>query len=287
MNDAPPGTAAGFAIVTGAASGLGRALAVELGRRKWHVALTDRDLTGAEETRTQVQSAGGSAEVLSLDVREESQWVALREQLQLRWPRLDLLVNNAGVCSSGEVGEATVADWDWVMSINLRGVFLGCHTFVDWLKANPRGAFLLNMSSAAGVLSFPCMSAYNASKAAVISLSETMYVELKPHNVGVSVACPWFIQTNLLESGRFTKGSQRDAAQALMGRAKLTPEDFARKALDATFRRKLIIVTGRRPKLLVFLKGAARTLTMRLFDRIYNKRGGGSAKGAVEDAIES
>jgi short-subunit dehydrogenase len=178
----------------------------------------------------------------------------LKAELQSRWPQLDMLVNNAGVSCSGEVGQSSMDDWDWVLSINLRGVVLGCHTMVDWLKSNPNRAYVLNIGSAAGLLCGPGMAAYNVAKAGVVALSQSMYVELKGHNVGVTCACPWFIQTDLLKSGRFAKDSHRAFAEQAMAKARVTPEIFAQQALDATFAGRLVVVPGRRPKLATMFK---------------------------------
>ena len=227
---------------------------MELGRRGWHVGIADLNRDGAEGTRRLVEQAGGTGEFLSLDVRDEAQWSALRNDLGQRWPQLDMLVNNAGVSCSGEVGQSPIADWDWVLSINLRGAVLGCHMFVDWLKANPEGSYVLNIGSAAALLCGPGMAAYNVSKAGVLALSQSMYVELRGHNVGVTCACPWFIKTNLLDGGRFAKESHRQIAAKAMDRARVTPERFAREAIDGTLRGKLVVVPGRRPRLAAWVK---------------------------------
>ena len=250
----PPAQVRRHALITGAGNGLGRSLAVELGRRGWHVGIADLNRDGAEGTRTLVKQAGGTGECLSLDVRDEAQWTAIRGDLGRRWPQLDMLVNNAGVSCSGEVGESPIADWDWVLSINLRGVVLGCHTMVDWLKTNPERSYVLNIGSAAALLCGPGMAAYNVSKAGVLALSHSMYVELKGQNVGVTCACPWFIQTNLLDGGRFAKDSHRKFAAKAMARARVTPERFAREAIDGTLGGKLVVVPGRRPQLAAWVK---------------------------------
>jgi NAD(P)-dependent dehydrogenase (short-subunit alcohol dehydrogenase family) len=249
-----PGRPRKTALITGAGSGLGRSLATRLGALGWHVGIADLDERGAEETQSLVEQAGGAAEVLPLDVRDEAGWDLLRADLQSRWPQLDLLVNNAGVSCSGEVGESGMEDWDWVLAINLRGVVLGCHTMVDWLKVNPNRSYVLNIGSAAALLCGPGMAAYNVAKAGVVALSQSMYVELKGHNIGVTCACPWFIQTDLLKSGRFAKDSHRTFAEKAMAKARVTPELFAREALDATFAGRLIVVPGRRPRLATMFK---------------------------------
>lgn len=243
-----------YALITGAGNGLGRSLATRLGSLGWHVGVADLDQRGAEATTGMVEAAGGSAEVLSLDVRDEVGWGSLKSELQGRWPQLDMLINNAGVSCSGEVGESSIDDWDWVLAINLRGVILGCHTMVDWLKANPQRSYIVNIGSAAALLCAPGMAAYNVAKAGVVALSQSMYVELISHNVGVTCACPWFIQTELLKAGRFSRNSHRDFAERAMAKARVTPEIFAKEVLEGTFAGRLIVVPGRRPRLATTFK---------------------------------
>lgn len=233
-----------YGVVTGAASGLGRALAVRLARDGWHLALADLNTAGCEETRSLVERAGGTARVEPLDVRDESQWHALRDSLRRDWPQCDLIVNNAGVVASGVVHETPMADWDWLLSINLRGVILGCHTFVPWLIENPRRSYVLNMASIAGLLAPGHMGAYNVAKAGVVSLSETMFAELKRHNVGVTVVCPWFVQTNLLDTGRFVHPREKAGGAMYMRQSRLTPDSVADYAVRRMYRDKLYAVTG-------------------------------------------
>lgn len=231
-----------YGVITGAASGLGRAIAIRLARDGWHLALCDLNRERSDETRSLVEQAGGTAQVEILDVREESQWLALRDKLRGEWPRCDLIVNNAGVVASGAVHETSIADWDWLLSVNLRGVILGCHTFVPWLKENPERSHVINMASIAGLIAPARMGAYNVAKAGVVSLSETLYVELKRHNVGVTVVCPWFVKTNLLETGRFTDPKEKAGGALYMEKSRLTADKVADAAVRGMYRGKLYVV---------------------------------------------
>ena len=152
------------AIVTGAASGLGRALCERLARDGYEIALCDIDTVGAAQTLLRVEAAGGSGRVERLDVADPADWEALRARLARDWPQLDLLVNNAGVAVSGDVGRCPLDDWRWIFDANLWGVIHGCHVCVDWLKCNPRGGHIINTASLASIGSFPGMAAYNVTK---------------------------------------------------------------------------------------------------------------------------
>jgi NAD(P)-dependent dehydrogenase (short-subunit alcohol dehydrogenase family) len=231
-----------YAIVTGAASGLGRATAVALGRRGWHVAVADLNDAGSQETLQMVRAAGGDGQVEPLDVTKIDQWQALSAKLRASWPSLDLLVNNAGVGVGGEVGTLPLDDWRWIIDINLWGAIYGCHVLVDWLKSNPRGAHIVNIASMAGVVSAPGMAPYNVTKAGMISLSETLFGELKAHNVGVTAVCPSFFPTNIIHSGRFQNEAQKNMAAKLMKRSTATADDVAGLILRAIDQRRLYVM---------------------------------------------
>ncbi len=267
-----------YALVTGAASGLGRATALRLARDGWHVALADLDLAGAEATLAQVKAAGGSGQAEPLDVREPADWQALRTRLEADWPRLDLLVNNAGVCAGGLVGDLPLDDWHWVLDTNLYGVIYGCHTMVDWLKANPRGSHLVNVASAAAFICGPAMPAYNVAKAGVVALSETLHTELAPHRVGVSVVCPGFIPTPILERGRFADPAVRAAAESYMQRAQLTADQVADLLVHAVGTRELYLVLGRRARFFWRFK--------RFFPRLFHRViGSGYRRALPKEAV--
>ena len=237
-----------LALVTGAGSGLGRAFALELTRLgRWHVVIADINQTAAEETLALVQSAGGTGQVELLDVRLPEAWDELRSKLKSQHPALNLLINNAGVVASGRIDALPLADFDWAYSINTRGALIGCQTMIPWLTENSgkdSEAYILNVASICGLLSPPGLVAYNASKAAVIAITETLATEMRGTNVGVTVVCPWFFKTQLLESGRFTQQSMKAAGNQMMLTSPLNAERVAREALRATFRKRLHYVLG-------------------------------------------
>ena len=241
-------------ILTGAAGGLGRALAVRLARDGWRLALTDLDDVGLAETSRLVEDAGGQAHCELLDVTDAVAWEQLRDRLQSRWLRLDLLVNNAGVCGAGVVGEFPLDDWQWILDTNLNGPINGCHTMVPWLTEHSGAAYVLNIASVAGLIAPPTMGAYNVAKAGLIALSETLFHELRPRGVGVTVVCPGFFPSQLIPCGRFSSEQTRRRAEEFSATARLTADGVADRAVRAMYRRKLYVVEGLRARLLWRMK---------------------------------
>jgi len=259
------------AIVTGAGGALGRAIALALARRGWTLALADVDLASAEETGRRVVAAGGQARVEPLDVACEAQWRALRQRLEADWPGVDLLVNNAGVVCAGEVGAIAPGDWRWQLDVNLFGAIHGCQTFLDWLERNPRGAHIVNVASLAAVLAGPRMGPYNVSKAGLLALSETLYVELRRRGVGVTVVCPGFFDSGLVAAGRFAADRERAMAAKLRDRATATADSVAELTLRAVARKRLYVITPLRGRVLWHVKRLAPRAWLRLMSWIYQR----------------
>jgi NAD(P)-dependent dehydrogenase (short-subunit alcohol dehydrogenase family) len=164
------------AVVTGAASGLGRALAEALVQNGWHVACVDLPdaidrWNAAEPTPPDLMLR------IRMDVRHAAEWTALRDRLRNEWQVLDLLVNAAGVGATGEVGTMPESQWRRVIDTNLVGTALGCETFLPWLRAAPGRSHVVNVASIAAILAPPSMAAYSASKAGVVALSEAIAAE--------------------------------------------------------------------------------------------------------------
>ena len=210
--------------------------------------LADIDEQGNQETAALAHEAGGKAEAVLLDVGDADAWHALAERLRTEWSQLDLLVNNAGVAGQGDVGEFPLDDWQWLLGATLHGTIYGCHTMVPWLKENPRGAHIINTASVASFVSAPSMAAYSVAKAGVVSLSETLYGELLPHNVGVTVVCPAFFQTRILARGKFRNDAQLQIAQQYTDNARLSADAVASAAIRAMHRKRLYVVVRHRAR---------------------------------------
>ena len=281
-----------LAIVTGAGSGLGREFCRQLARvGGWHLIAVDVSLPDAEQTIAEACELGAaSGEAVALDVTDADGWLALRDRLQHNWPQLDLLVNNAGVCMSAEVGDGDLAAWRRVIEVNYLGLLAGCHVMTPWLKASALRAknssfpnsplatrhsklppAIINIASVTAFLPAPAMGAYASSKAAVIALSEAMYAELRPHGVYVTVVAPGFFRTRLLECGTFTLRRHRAQAEYLTRTAKIDAASVARKSLAASARGRLYVITGRRARWLWRIKRLAPRILFRVIAHRYQR----------------
>ncbi|WP_375769571.1 SDR family NAD(P)-dependent oxidoreductase [Archangium gephyra] len=233
------------AVITGAGSGLGRALCLELARRRARIVVSDLDEAAARETARQVEQQGGEACVVPCDVTKPEQVEALARESEAAFGGVDLLVNNAGVLCAGEVGRMPLSDWKRVLDVNLWGVIHGCHYFVPLLRKQGAG-HILNIASAAGLISTSYLAAYNVSKAAVVSLSETLLAELKPVGLGVTVACPTFFRTNIAASAHITESEDGLRLKALTSKlvdnASVSAEQVARELVRAVERDRLYAV---------------------------------------------
>jgi NAD(P)-dependent dehydrogenase (short-subunit alcohol dehydrogenase family) len=274
-----------LAIVTGAGSGLGREFCRQLTpAKRWHLIAADIDLAASEETIAEAHKLGAvGAEAVQLDVTDAAGWLALRDRLQRDWQRLDLLVNNAGVCMSAEVGDGDLAAWRRVIEVNFLGLLNGCHVMTPWLKASallaknsssPNSQLppaIINIASITAFLPAPAMGAYASSKAAVIALSEAMYAELRPHGVHVTVVVPGFFRTQLLERGTFTLRRHRAQAEYLTRTAKIDAASVARESLAASAHGRLYVITGRRARWLWRIKRLAPRVLFRIIARRYQR----------------
>lgn len=228
------------AVVTGAGSGLGRAIAVELGARGASVLVADINLDTAEETARLLRDRGAKAHACACDVAKWSEVESLAAEAERVLGAVDFVANNAGVAVGGPFEKIPLQDWEWIMGINLWGVIYGCRAFLPGMRDRGRG-HLLNVASSAGLISVPEMSPYNVTKSAVVALSETIAGELRGTGVGITVLCPTFFRTNIARSGRsHADGTDMvERIEKLMGRASIQADGVAKFALDTAERGKL------------------------------------------------
>ena len=229
------------AVVTGAGSGLGRALALDLAKRGASLVVSDIDMSAAEETAELLRQQQASAEVIQCDVTDREAVFALVDETEKRLGGIDFIANNAGVAVGGPFDEISIEDWRWAVDINLWGVIYGCQAAVPKMKAQGHG-YILNVASAAGLLAPPAMSAYNVTKAGVVSLSETLFAEYRSEGIRVGVLCPTFFRTNIVEAGRGAATAKEDAQiTRWMERSKVQAPEVAKAAIDSVRDGKLYV----------------------------------------------
>ncbi len=228
-------------LITGAGSGLGRALAQRYAKAGCMVACVDIVLERARETIALLSGEGHVA--IAMDVGLDVEYDVLREAIDAQFGELDVLVNNAGIASGGPMVETTMDEWREVLEINLLGVVRGCKAFLPGMLERKRGR-ILNTASFAGLAGAPSIMTYGVSKAAVVALSEQLRAELDGTGVDVSVACPAFFQTNLLQNWR---GSERmkGFAEKMMKAGTDTIDSVADKIFAATERGEFLILPTR------------------------------------------
>lgn len=243
-------------VITGAGSGLGRAIALEFAKLNWNICISDIDIHRAEETAELVSGAGGYPIAHKCDVTRSEEWVDMADALDKKWGGVDILINNAGVAAAGFMEKISLETWEWILAINLKSVIFGCRTFIPLLERQQRG-YIVNISSCAGIASLPEMSCYNVTKAGVISLSETLRCELSTKNIGVTVVAPTFFKTNLLDQFTSPDQRQREMADAFFNKSKITSEDIARLTIKAIKKNKLYVIPQWDGRLIWFCKRLA------------------------------
>ncbi|RLT98612.1 MAG: SDR family oxidoreductase [Ketobacter sp.] len=229
-------------LITGAASGLGKALALKYARQGHHVAIVDLNDERGAETLVQLKLSGVDAFYQRCDVRKMEDVEQAVAATKKRWGGIDILINNAGVAAGGPFDWVSSEDWEWVMDINFFGVLRGCQASVPVMKEQGSG-HLVNIASMAGLLNPPGMSNYNVSKAAVVSLSETLVAELQPWGIGVTCVCPSFFKTNLGESMRSPdKTTAAKLDKLVEGSSDLSADDIATMIYDAVEANQFLVM---------------------------------------------
>jgi NAD(P)-dependent dehydrogenase (short-subunit alcohol dehydrogenase family) len=246
------------AVVTGAASGIGRGLAHRCAREGMKVVLADVEKAPLAEVEGEVKAAGAEALAVVTDVGSMRDIKALARKTTDSFGGVHLLCNNAGIGSSGLLWQNTMADWRWVIGVNLGGLINAIQVFVPLMIAQGTECHIVNTSSMAGLLSGPGTGIYSATKHAIVSISETLYHDfaLARASVGVSVLCPGWVNTRILEQERNRPARFRNPPRPpLPGqaevekmmwqqvRAGMAPEEVADKVFQAVREKRLYILT--------------------------------------------
>ncbi|MGD9319014.1 MAG: SDR family oxidoreductase [Desulfobacteraceae bacterium] len=198
-----------IAIVTGGASGIGRELCIELGRRGAVVVVADIMQDGAQEVASTITTAGGQAVAALLDVSREQDVRKLIDETTREHGRLDYMFNNAGVAVSGDARDMTIEHWRRVFDVNLWGVVYGTNAAYSIMVKQGFG-HIVNVSSLSGLIGYPTNIPYGTTKYGVVGLSNSLRVEAADLGVKVSVVCPGFVQTSIWENATLLNASRED-----------------------------------------------------------------------------
>ncbi|ACL01917.1 Unclassified short-chain dehydrogenase/reductase SDR [Desulfatibacillum aliphaticivorans] len=257
-------------IITGAGSGFGRALALEFAKENWKIGVADINEERADETVDLVAQKGGQGLKILCDVTDAAQLENAAALLEKEWGGVDVVVNNAGVGAAGFMEKIPMDKWDWIIGLNLKSVIHGCRAFIPLMEKQGKG-HIINMASNAGIACLPEMASYNVTKAAVIALSETLRSELSTKNIGVTVVCPTFFKTNLMDQFNSTDDRQRDMAEKFFSTSRTTAEKVAKAAMKALKKNKLYVVTPWDGKLVWTLKRLCPEIWYKLVSMGYHR----------------
>lgn len=233
------------AVITGAGSGLGRALALQLNLSGVHLALCDLNIKGLEETRRLLSNQSLNTTLHNVDVSNREQMQKFANEVIAQHGQVDILINNAGISLSPKYfNDISEEQFEKVININMWGVYHGVRVFLPYLQSRPE-AGIINMSSLAGLIGLPTYSAYAMSKFAVRALSESLQSELSKTNISVLVVFPGGVKTNIIKNAPDLKDNEREAVHSNFTKtALLTPDDAAQRILRALQRKKKRLILG-------------------------------------------
>jgi NAD(P)-dependent dehydrogenase (short-subunit alcohol dehydrogenase family) len=236
------------AVVTGGGSGIGRALIEAFAREGARVLVADVDEAAASAVAEGVRARGGEALAVHVDVSELGQVQALADRAFSHFGAVHVLCNNAGVALWGALQDATHKDWEWVLGVNLWGVIHGLEAFLPRMIAQRQPGHVVNTGSMAGLIASQGLGVYNASKYAVVGISETLAKDLRPHRIGVSVICPMGVSTQIRQSARnrptrLRNEAERSPSEVELIGTSLPPERVADMTLAAIRANRLYVIT--------------------------------------------
>ena len=254
-------------VITGGASGLGLALASTYSQKGWSVIIADVNEEEGNRVVSDLSKRGRDILFFYCDVRNDNDVRSLHSACIDRWGKIDLLINNAGVISTiSATDRSSIEEWQRIIDINLLGVVRGCKAFIPTFKAQEFG-HIVNIASIAGLNSLPGFANYNASKAAVVSLSETLRLELKKKNIGVTVVCPSIFKTNLANSIIDPLDDHIEKINKIMERSSVSADDISKQIYNAVKRNKFFLLPHKHTW---FIWGLKR-LSLKLYEIVLSK----------------
>lgn len=246
------------AVITGGASGLGRAMAERFAREGMRIVLADVEPDALAKAEAEMKTAGAKVIGVRTDVSKAADVEALAQETLAAFGAVHLLANNAGVAEGGSVWDNTVADWEWVLGVNMWGVIHGVRVFTPIMLKQQSEGHIINTASVAGLISPPGMGIYCVSKHAVVTLSECLHHDLaqKTDKLRCSVLCPAYVPTGIADSGRnrpadLKETRQKSAADLALDASlkkavqsgKLSAADVAQKVFEAVRDERFYVLT--------------------------------------------
>ncbi len=230
-------------LITGAASGIGQATAIEFASRGAHLAVSDIDESGLAETISAIKAKGRKALGIHTDVARAEKVEAMVNRTVEEYGRIDILMNNAGVAVAGEMRHLALKDWEWIVGINLWGPIYGVHYALPHM-IKQGGGHIINVASSAGLIASPGMSAYTTTKFGLVGMSEVLCSEVRRHGVGVTVVCPGFVRTPIFGKTEVRGMKDDDEARKVPPFIGITQETCAKNIVDAVRKNKFLIIPG-------------------------------------------
>ncbi len=240
------------AFITGGGGSLGHAFAILLAADGWSVGVTDISDKALEATAQAIQSAGGKPFTYRFDVSDKAAYKTAFDDFVQKTGGIDVLINNAGVGDGGLFGQYELEKWDWITGINQMAVIYGSHFATEVMKRQKSG-HIITISSVAGIASMPNMSMYNVTKAAIIALSESIYAELKPFNIKVSVALPEFFKSGIMQHAKGDENATTIGRKKIE-KAPIAPAEVAHYILKQAGSGKFYILHPFKAKLAFFAR---------------------------------
>lgn len=246
-------------LITGGATGLGQAIALKWAE-KWvnkdkdiSICIADINQERGDKTVDMLCAQGANAFYVHCDITSDNDVKTLAQIIETHWGGVDYVFNNAGVATGGSLLDETIDQWQWVFNINVLGMVRVSRALLPLMRKQGSGYFI-NVASQAGLTPIPYMGSYNAVKAAVVSFSETMKLELAPDNINVSVVCPSFFKTNLDESMRSNNPASHKMINKFFAKADMTKEEVAGSIYQQVSQGKFLILTHKLGKRAFLLK---------------------------------
>ena len=259
--------------LTGAGSGIGRALALKLADEGMRLALSDGNAAGLEETRALAAARMATVKTYVVDVSDRARVRAWAEEVERDFGQVDMVINNAGVVVSNCLEDVSYEDFEWLMGINFWGVVYGTKEFLPALRRRPEG-HVVNISSINGMLPFPYNGPYNCAKFAVRAFNETLQMELRNTSIHITSVHPGGVKTNIVNSCRFRKhiGPDHAAFQEAFNKvSRMTPDDAAARIVCGIRKNKERLLVGGDARVLDFCARTTPHLTVKLTAMIFER----------------